>query len=38
MKIETADCVKAIVEYFESKGGDLTDAKAWKRLSKTGSW
>jgi len=37
MKIQTEDCVKAIVEYFENKGGDLTDAKAWKRLSKTGS-
>lgn len=37
MKIETADCVQAIVEYFEGKGGDLTDTKAWKRLSKTGS-
>ena len=36
MKIQTEDCVQAIVDYFESKGA-LTDPKAWKRVSKTGS-
>jgi hypothetical protein len=43
-KIETEDCVKAIVDYFYNQNdrfslnfGSLTDAKSWKRLSKTGS-
>jgi len=41
MKIETADCVQAIVKYFTDKDVDdnspLLDLKQWKRISKTGS-
>jgi len=42
MKIQTSDCVQAIIEYFENKGnlaGDyhFLNSKMWKRLSKTGS-
>ena len=44
MKIQTEDCVQAIVDYFAAKAApytlqnaDLIDIKAWKRVSKTGS-
>jgi len=40
-KIETADCVLAIIDYFKSKNTDtnspLLNQKLWKRVSKTGS-
>jgi len=41
MKIETSDCVEAIINHFLEKGTEssspLLDSKQWKRISKTGT-
>ena len=40
MKIQTSDCVLAIIKYFEDKeihDYNFLNTKMWKRLSKTGS-
>lgn len=37
MKVTTEDCVKSIVNYLIEKEHNFTDAKDWKRISKTGT-
>jgi len=41
MKIETSDCVEAIIDYYSEKGVEnnspLLDSKQWKRISKSGT-
>jgi hypothetical protein len=37
MKVTTEDCVKAIVEHLIQKEHNFTNAKDWKRISKTGT-
>ena len=37
MKVTTEDCVKEVVDYLIEKEHNFTNAKDWKRISKTGT-